>query len=142
MGSVRRWLGLAEAASVAPAPKRRQRGAATALLGLRDELELFHDGEERGYVCVPVDGQLGADRLDRDRPGVADDAACAAIRSREFSLYLRRQHFGSAGNALGSEAVQAVVETFEAEALFFGPKMAFRVRTAEHRGRYFLDLAD
>lgn len=127
VGSVRRWLGLTEAASVATAaPKQRPPSAATALLGLRDELELFHDGEGRGYACLPVDGHM------ENWP----------IRSREFSLYLRGRHFGNAGNALGSEAVQAAIETFEAEALFSGPQMNVRVRTAEHGGRYFLDLAD
>lgn len=123
VGNVRRWLRLEPGPSPA---KGRPPAAATVLLGLQEEMELFHDGERRGYASFEVDGHVET----------------WPIRSREFAHYLRRQHFGNAHAAIGSEALQNAIETFEAHAIFSGSQRAAHVRVAEQDGRYYLDLAD
>lgn len=119
----RQWLAL----EAEPQPhKGREPGAATQLLALREEMELFHDGEGRGYATIPVDAH----------------SETWPIRSREFALYLRRRHFGNAQAAVGGEALQSAIETFESQALFSGRKQACHVRVAELGGSHCLDLAN
>jgi hypothetical protein len=125
---IRKWLRLevGPAEQETAAPTRREPSAATGLLQMREEMELFHDGENRGYATVPVSGHLET----------------WPIRSREFSLYLRRQHFGNARSALSGDALQNAIESFEAEAIFNAPRFTVHVRVAASGGAYFLDLAD
>lgn len=120
---LRRWLSLETA--VAPA-KLQQQSTSGALLELREAMELFHDPEGRAYASVQV----------------ADHLETWPLRSRDFALYLRRQHFGTARSAVGSEALKSAIETFESDALFSGPSRPVYVRVAAHAGTYWLDLAN
>lgn len=123
IASIRKWLRL----EPGPGPaKGRPPATAAVLLGLQDEMELFHDGERRGYASFEIDGHFET----------------WPIRSREFAHYLRRQHFGNAHAAIGSEALQNAIETFEAQAIFSGSQWAAHVRMTEQDGRYYLDLAN
>jgi hypothetical protein len=55
---------------------------------------------------------------------------------------LRRCHYEATGEAASPAAIRSALDLLEARAQFDGPERAVHIRTAEHAGRIYLDLAD
>jgi hypothetical protein len=64
------------------------------------------------------------------------------IRSKRFRAFLRRCHYQATGEAVSAAEIRSVLELLEARAQFDGPERAVHIRTAEHAGHIYLDLAD
>ena len=64
------------------------------------------------------------------------------IRSKRFRAFLRRCHYRATGEAVSAAEIRLVLELLEARAQFDGPERAVHIRTAEHAGHIYLDLAD
>jgi hypothetical protein len=64
------------------------------------------------------------------------------IRSKRFRSWLRRGYYEATGEAASAPAVRSALDHLEARAQFDGPERAVCIRTAEHAGRIYLDLAD
>ncbi|MHB8734793.1 MAG: bifunctional DNA primase/polymerase [Terriglobales bacterium] len=119
---LRTWLHL----TAGPPPVKARASMADALLQLRSGMVLFHDPDKRAFATFQVEGHRET----------------WPIRSREFSLFLRGQHFKNAHTAINAEALQTVIDTFEAEAQFGDLEIAAHVRVAEYAGAYYLDLGN
>jgi hypothetical protein len=63
-------------------------------------------------------------------------------RSKRFRSWLRRCHYESTGEAASPAAIRSALDLLEARAQFDGPERAIHIRTAEHAGHIYLDLAD
>jgi hypothetical protein len=64
------------------------------------------------------------------------------IRSKRFRAWLRRRYYEAAATAPSAAAIRSALDLLEAQAQFDGPERAVHVRTAEHAGHIYLDLAD
>jgi hypothetical protein len=64
------------------------------------------------------------------------------IRSKRFRSFLRRCHYQATGQAASAAEIRSALDLLEARALFDGPERTVHIRTAEHDGRIYLDLAD
>jgi hypothetical protein len=64
------------------------------------------------------------------------------IRSKRFRGWLRRRYYQATGGAASAAEIRSVLDLLEARAQFDGPERAVHVRTAEHAGHIYLDLAD
>ena len=64
------------------------------------------------------------------------------IRSKRFRALLRRCHYQATGEAVSAAEIRSALDLLEARAQFDGPERAVHVRTAEHAGHIYLDLAD
>jgi hypothetical protein len=62
-------------------------------------------------------------------------------RSKRFRSWLRRCHYESTGEAASPAAIRSALDLLEARAQFDGPERAIHIRTAEHAGHIYLDLA-
>jgi hypothetical protein len=64
------------------------------------------------------------------------------IRSKRFRAFLRRCHYQATGEAASAAEIRSALDLLEARAQFDGPKRIVHIRTAEHAGHIYLDLAD
>jgi hypothetical protein len=64
------------------------------------------------------------------------------IRSKRFRSFLRRCHYQATGEAASAVEIRSALDLLEARALFDGPERSVHIRTAEHAGHIYLDLAD
>src|SRR6202011_3271891 len=64
------------------------------------------------------------------------------IRSKRFRTWMQRCYFQATGGAASAAEIRSALDLLEARAQFDGPERAVHVRTAEHAGRIYLDLAD
>jgi hypothetical protein len=64
------------------------------------------------------------------------------IRSKQFRGWLRRQHYGRTGEAMGRATISSILDLLEARAQFDAPERAINIRIAQHEDRIYLDLAD
>jgi hypothetical protein len=88
--------------------------------------ELFHTPAGIAYADVPVVGHRET----------------WPIRSKRFRTWLRQCHYESTGEAASPAVIRSALDLLEARAQFDGPERAVHLRTAEHAGRIYLDLAD
>src|SRR5208282_3057378 len=95
-------------------------------LALRTGIEVFHDPEQHAWVAVQVDQHW------ENYP----------LRSRAFYLFLLRIFYRDTSESPGTRAIRAVLEIFEARALFDGPECQVHLRVAQHDGKLYLDLCD
>jgi hypothetical protein len=95
-------------------------------LTLRSGIELFHDPEQHGWASIQVDGHWEN----------------YLLRSRAFYLFLLRLFYRDTSESPGGRAIRAVLEIFEARALFDGPECRVHLRVAEQAGKLYLDLCD
>ena len=95
-------------------------------LALRSGIEFFHDPEQHGWAAVQVDEHW------ENYP----------LRSRVFYLFLLRIFYRDTGESPGGRAIRAVLEIFEARALFDGPECQAHLRVAQHDDKLYLDLCD
>jgi hypothetical protein len=64
------------------------------------------------------------------------------IRSKRFRAFLRRSYYQATGEAASAAEIRAALDLLEARAQFDGPERIVHIRTAEHAGHIYLDLAD
>ena len=95
-------------------------------LALRSGIEFFHDPEQHGWASVQVDQHW----------------EYYPLRSRAFYLFLLRIFYRDSGENPGARAIRAVLEIFEARALFDGPECQVHLRVAQQNGKLYLDLCD
>jgi hypothetical protein len=95
-------------------------------LALRSGIELFHDPEQHGWASVQVDEHW------ENYP----------LRSRAFYLFLLRIYYRDTGESPGGRAIRAVLEIFEARALFDGPECQVHLRVAQQDSKLYLDLCN
>jgi hypothetical protein len=95
-------------------------------LTLRSGIEFFHDPEQQGWASVQVDEHW------ENYP----------LRSRAFYLFLLRIFYRDTGESPGGRAIRAVLEIFEARALFDGSECQVHLRVAQQDGKLYLDLCD
>ena len=88
--------------------------------------DLFHTAAGTAYADIPVN----------------DHRETWPIRSKRFRTWLRRCHYEATGEAASPAAIRSALDLLEARAQFDGPERAVHIRTAEHAGRIYLDLAD
>jgi hypothetical protein len=88
--------------------------------------ELFHTAVGTAFADIPLKGHRET----------------WPLRSKRFRSWLRRCHYEATGEAASPAAVRSALDLLEARAQFDGPERAVHIRTAEHAGRIYLDLAD
>ena len=64
------------------------------------------------------------------------------IRSKRFRAWLGRCYYQATGEAASAAEIRSVLDLLEARAQFDGPERTVHIRTAEHAGHIYLDLAD
>jgi hypothetical protein len=109
--------------------KRKERPSkATALVGLAltEGAELFHTPEGEAFATVPIDGRRET----------------WPLKTKTFRRWLARLFYLATKEAPGSQATQDAVAVLEGKALFDGLEHSVYVRTAQHDGAIYLDLAD
>ncbi len=104
----------------------QSKAAKLIALCLKAGVEFFHDPDQRGWAAVRIDQHW------ENYP----------LRSRAFHLFLLRAYYRDTGENPGTRAMRAVLELFEARALFDGEECPVHLRVAEHHGKLYLDLCD
>jgi hypothetical protein len=91
-------------------------------------VELFHapGDTDTGYATVRVDDRLETYRLS----------------SSAFRVWMTRRFFKEFGGAPSSQAVSDAIHILTAQAIFDGPTIEVKTRTAFHRGAIVIDLGD
>jgi hypothetical protein len=88
--------------------------------------ELFHTAAGTAFADIVVDGHRET----------------WPIRSKRFRGWLRRRYYQATGGAASAAEIRSALDLLEARAQFDGPERAVHIRTAEHAGHIYLDLAD
>lgn len=83
----------------------RRRTQKDLLTGLVDDVELWHDPEGNAYASFPVAGHWEN----------------AAVREREFRIWLTGRYYKEHGAAPGGQALEDALKVLEARALYDGP---------------------
>ena len=96
------------------------------LPNLNVDSQLFHTTGGAAFADIMIDGHWET----------------WALRSARFRSWLRRQYYEETGGVPGAAAISRDLDFLEARAQFDGPQRAVHIRTAEHEGRIYLDLAD
>jgi hypothetical protein len=113
--------------------RRKERKSASAvLMGLTGDLELAHTADGETFARVPMNGHLETHE----------------ISSGRFANILRYRYYNETGKVIGSEALNAVVNTLKARAENDAPLVEIFVRVGEHIAangsetikRYYYDL--
>jgi hypothetical protein len=99
---------------------------ATLLVALAEGVDLFHAQDERTFASLDINGHRET----------------LAVRSKDFSKWLRRQFYMTYGSVPGSQAMTDALETLESQAQFDGREEAVGVRIAEKNGAIYIDLCD
>ena len=96
------------------------------LPNLNVDSQLFHTAGGAAFADIMIDGHRET----------------WALRSDRLRSWLRRQYYEKTGSVPGAGAIRRDLDFLEARAQFDGPQRAIHIRTAEHEGRIYLDLAD
>ena len=99
---------------------------ATMLIELAPCEELFHSASGIAFADIIVAGHRET----------------WPIRSKRFRAFLRRSYYNATGEAASAAEIRSTLDLLEARAQFDGPERRVHVRTAEHAGHIYLDLAD
>lgn len=100
--------------------------AATVLVRMAEDTELFYSPDGRTWVTISVDNHRETHALD----------------SQSFGRWLARRYFLVEGAAPGSQALSAALNVLAGKALYEGPEMPVFVRIAGQGGAVYLDLCD
>jgi hypothetical protein len=96
------------------------------LIDIAGPEDLFHTAVGTAFADIMIEGRRET----------------CPIRSKRFRAFLRRCHYRATGEAVSAAEIRLVLELLEARAQFDGPERAVHIRTAEHAGHIYLDLAD
>src|ERR1700728_2756760 len=88
--------------------------------------ELFHTANGTAFADLTIDGHRET----------------WPIRSSRFRSWLRRMYYEATAEAPSPATIRFTLDQLEARAQFESPRRSVFVRTAEHDGRVYLDLAD
>src|SRR5437899_1680403 len=99
---------------------------ADILIGLSDEVELFHTPDRTGFADVEINNNRETWRL----------------RSREFRQWMARRFFEETESAPNSEALHAALNVIEARANFDARERTVHIRVGSLDGQLYLDLGD
>src|SRR5262249_42831193 len=88
--------------------------------------DLFHTASSTAFADVMIDGHRET----------------WPIRSKRFRAWLRRRYYEATGQAASAAEIRSALDLLEARAQFDAPERSVHVRTAEHAGHIYLDLAD
>lgn len=118
------------AASAAKGEPRAGGSKAASFVGeLLAEIELWHDESDEPYVTLPQ-----GDHREHWKIGQ---------RSRPFRRWLsKRYHEMNGGKVLSASELADIASLLEGKAVFDGPCRPLFRRTAEHGGKFYLDLCD
>jgi hypothetical protein len=108
------------------AVKEETGDASLELLYMLDAQQLFHTSDGYQYVVV----------MSKGKP------TCFDIRSQGFEDFMRYNYFEKHGKTLKKETLQTSAQTLAAIAIAEGPCLKAHVRTAEHDGKIYIDLAN
>jgi hypothetical protein len=100
--------------------------AATKLIALAEDCELFHDLAREGYGEVSVNGHRETMRI-----------GSKAFREHLSLRFFRREH-----KAPSLQALTSAIQTIEAHAIFEGSRKDVHVRVADADGDLWLDLGN
>jgi 5S rRNA maturation endonuclease (ribonuclease M5) len=103
--------------------KRKQ---ADTLIEIAGVASLFHDRDETCYADIEINGHRET----------------WPIRSKGLKRWLIQKYFENTRTAPNSEAIATALAVIEARAHFDSPARPVYVRTAEHEGRYYIDLCN
>jgi len=108
-------------------PNRTHDGKqADCIIRLTADIELFHDPDMEPYATIPLPGHLET----------------WPLNAREFRLVLQYRYFNHYGSTPSDQAMKEALATLSGQARFRGGCYPVRVRTAEHDGAIYLDLAN
>jgi putative DNA primase/helicase len=105
---------------------RRRTPQRDILVDLTTDCEFWHDGNRVAFATFPV----------------ARHYENAAIRSREFRMWLSERFFKETESAIGRQATEDSVTILEARAVYEGPEYPWFIRVGQQPGRIYLDLCD
>ena len=88
--------------------------------------DLFHTAAGTAFADITIDGHRET----------------WPIRSKRFRAWLRRRYYQATGEAASAGEIRSALDLLEARAQFDAPERAVHIRTAEHAGHIYLDLAD
>ncbi|WP_287787807.1 hypothetical protein [Acidiphilium sp.] len=111
------------AAGIEPGERQTQ---CDTLLALAGEAELFHTADQTAFADVRI----------------GDHRETLLVRGRGFRRWLSRAFFLQEGGAPNGEAMGAALGVIEAKAFYDGPERAVFIRTGEHDGKLYIDVAD
>jgi len=111
---------------IARAWARRGTGPSDMLIDIARPVDLFHTAIGTAFADITVEGHRET----------------WPIRSKRFRSFLRRCHYQATGEAASAAEIRSALDLLEARALFDGPERTVHIRTAEHEGHIYLDLAD
>src|SRR5262249_23229216 len=100
--------------------------AATLLVELADEAQLFHTSEGKCFATFKV----------------GNNSETWEVSSRKFRLWLARGFYERQHRAPSPATMQAALTVLEGKALHEGPELPVHTRVAEREGRIYLDLAN
>jgi len=86
----------------------------------------FHDEARDGFASIPINGHKET----------------WPLRSKFFKQYLVRQFYELTEKSPNNEALRQALNVVEAKAVFDGPEIKLHLRTAEHDGALWYDLAN
>lgn len=104
----------------------RKTSAATTLVRMAEDAELFHSPDGKTWVTVGVDAHRETH----------------ALESQAFGRWLARRFFLQEGSAPGSQALTAALNVLAGKALYEGPELPVATRVAGKPGAVYLDLCD
>lgn len=116
-------IGAESEPSVSPDAKG---SAATRIISLAGEADLFHSPDLVAYASVPV----------------ADHRETWPVKARGFRTWLARRYFAQYGMAVSGQAMSDAVLVLEGQAIFEGVARPVFTRVATHDGAVYVDLGD
>ena len=108
------------------AKSAEDRTQAPTIMRLAGPLELHHTAESDGYVTLPV----------------GDHRETHPVRSSAFRRLLSHRFFKSEHRPAQPAAIQSVLDTLEAQALYDGVEQPVFIRVGESAGAVYIDLVN
>jgi len=106
--------------------KKKEKTQGELLLEMVADVEVWHTSQGEEYATIGIDGHL------ENHP----------IRSTPFRKWWRNLYYRSQGRAPSSQAFQDALATLEAKAHCDGEEHIVHLRSAEHGGAVYYDLAN
>lgn len=103
-----------------------RKSAATLLVEIGEQSELWHTPNREPYATIEVDGHLENWRL----------------TDKSFKRHLAHQYYLRAAKAPGGQAINDALQVLGGEAVFQGKEYPVYQRVGDHDGRIYLDLCD
>ena len=128
VNKVRQWLEISHKNPGKPDGENsvKNNSQATKLVGLAEDVELWHSPDFEVYATIPTDGHLES----------------LPLNSKSFKRWITRQFYLEQGKAAGSQAVQDALAVLGGKAVYEGAEHQVFTRLAGYDGKIYLDLAN